>query len=69
MYAFLNFLHPLRQRIALLRSAKPILVLIKFVGSEYDPLRYSLNFSASFWTVFIDPGAASLFRCSISRIL
>ena len=38
----------LRQRIALLRSAKLIFVLIKFIVSDYDSLRFSLSFSASF---------------------
>ena len=33
---FLRFLHPLRQRIALLRSAKRIFVRIKFIVSDYD---------------------------------
>ena len=55
---FLRFLHPLRQRIALLRSAKLIFVLIKFIVSEYDSFRFSLSFSASFWTAFVEPGAA-----------
>ena len=48
---FLRYLHPLRQRIALLRSAKLIFVLIKFIVSEYDSFRFSLSFSASFWMV------------------
>ena len=56
---FLRFLNPLRQRIALLRSAKFIFVLIKFIVSEYDSFRFSLSFSASFWMVFVEPGAAS----------
>ena len=56
----LKFLHPLRQRIALLRSAKLIFVLIKFIVSEYDSFRFSLSFSASFWSVFEEPCAALL---------
>ena len=55
---FSSFLHPLRQRIALLGSAKLIFVLIKFIVSEYDSLRFSLSFLASFWNVFVEPGAA-----------
>ena len=47
---FSRFLHPLRQRIALLRSAKLIFVLPMFIVSEYDSFRFSLSFSASFWT-------------------
>ena len=54
----LSFLRPLRQRIALLRSAKLIIVLIQFIVSEYDSFRFSGSFSASFWTVFVEPGAA-----------
>ena len=49
---------PLRQRIALLGSAKLIFVLIKFTVSEYDSFRFSLSFSASFWIVFVEPCAA-----------
>ena len=46
--------------------------------SEYDSFRFSLNFSASFWTVFVEPGAAppvhakisgTKLLCSTSRIL
>ena len=55
---FLGLLHPLRQRIALIRSAKLIFVLIKLFVSEYDSLRFSLSFSASSWTIFVEPGAA-----------
>ena len=54
----LSFLHPLRQKIAILRSAKLTLVLMKFIVSEYDSFRFSLNFSATFWTIFAEPGAA-----------
>ena len=54
---FLNFLYPLRQRIALLRSAKFIFVLIKFLVSEYDSFCFSLSFPANFLTVFVEPGA------------
>ena len=39
---FLKFLHPLRQRIALLRNAKLIFVIIKFIVSEYDSFRFCL---------------------------
>ena len=63
---FLRFLHPLRQRIALLRSAKPIFVLIKFIVSEYDSFRFSLSFSANFWMVFVKPGAALPVHAKIS---
>ena len=75
---FLRFLHPLRQRIALLRSAKLIFVLMKFIESEYDSFRFSLSFSASFGMVFVEPGAAppvhskisgTQLLCSTSRIL
>ena len=75
---FLRFLHPLRQKIALLRSAKFISVLIKFIVSEYDSFRFSFSFSASFWVVFVKPGDASPVHagisgtkllCSTSRIL
>ena len=75
---FLRFLHPLRQKIALLRSAKLVFALIKFIVSEYDSFRFSLSFSASFWTVFVEPGAAppvhakisgTKLLCSTSRIL
>ena len=74
----LSFLHPLRQRIALLRSAKVIFVLIKILLSEHDSFGFSLSFSASFWTVFVEPGAAppvhakvsgTKLLCSTSRIL
>ena len=55
---FLRFLHPLRQRIALLRSAKLIFVLITFIVSEYDSFCFSLSLCASFWMVFGEqPGA------------
>ena len=46
--------------------------------SEYDSSRFSLSFSASFWTVFVEPGAAppvhakikgTKLLCSTSRIL
>ena len=46
------------QRTALFRSAKFIFVLMKFILSEYDSFRFSLNFSAGFWMVFVLPGAA-----------
>ena len=59
---FLRFLHPLRQRIALLKSAKLIFVLIKFIVSEYDSFRVSL----SFWMVFVEPGAAPPVHAKIS---
>ena len=75
---FKFFLHPSRQRIALLRSAKLIFVLLKFFVSEYDSFRFSLSFSATFWRVFVEPGAAppvhakisgTNLLCSTSRIL
>ena len=58
--SILNYLlfYPIRQKIALLRSAKLISVLLKFIVSENDSFRFSLSFSASFWMVFVDPGAA-----------
>ena len=59
---FKIFLHPLRQRIALLRSAKLIFALLKFIVSEYD----SCRFSASFWTIFVKPGAAPPVHAKIS---
>ena len=57
---------PLRQRIALLRSAKLIFVLIKFIVCEYDSFHFSLSFSASFWMVFVEPGAAPPVHAKIS---
>ena len=41
-----------KQRIALLRMLKHVFVLIKFIVSEYDPFRFSLSLSASFWMFF-----------------
>ena len=64
---FLGFLQPLRQRIAVLRRAKLLYVFIKFIVSEYESFRFSLSFSASFWMVFVEPGASLL--CPTSRIL
>ena len=63
---FLRFLHLLRQRIAHLRIAKLIFVLIKFIVSEFDLFRFSLSFSASFWMVFLEPGAALSAHAKIS---
>ena len=63
---FLRFLQPLRQRIALLRSAKLMFVLIKLIVSEYDSFRFSLSLSASFWMVFVEPGAAPSVHAKIS---
>ena len=63
---FLRFLHLLRQRIALLRIAKLIFVLIKFIVSEFDLFRFSLSFSAIFWMVFLEPGAALSAHAKIS---
>ena len=40
---FLKFLHRLRERIALLRSAKLIFVLMKFIVSEYDSFRLEVS--------------------------
>ena len=34
--------------------------------SEYDSFRFSLSFSASFWTVFVEPGAAPPVHAKIS---
>ena len=74
----IGFLHPLRHRTALLRNAKLIFVLIKFMVSEYDSFRFSLIFSASFWIVFVEPGtlppvhakiSGRRLLCSTSRIL
>ena len=65
---FLRFLHPVRQRIALLRSAKLIFVLIKIIVSEYDSIRFSLSFSASFWTVVVEPAVASPVHAKISGL-
>ena len=57
---------------------KLIFVLIKFNVSEYNSFRFSLSFSASFRTVFVEPGAAppvhakirgKKLLCSTSRIL
>ena len=77
---FKSFAHPppLRHRIALLRSAALIFVLIKFVVSENDSFRFSLSFSGSFGMVFVEPGAAppvhakisgTKLLCSTSKIL
>ena len=55
---YVIFLHSLRQKAALLRNAKLIFVLTNFFVSEYDLFRISFNFSANFWTVFVEPGAA-----------
>ena len=63
---FSRFLHPLRQRIALLKSAKLIFLLLKFIVSEYDSFRFSFNFSASFWMVFVEPSAAPPAHAKIS---
>ena len=57
---------PLRQRIALLRGAKLIFLLIEFFVSEYDSFRFSLSFCASFWMVFVEPGAAPPVHAKIS---
>ena len=62
----LRFLHTLRQRIALPRDAKLIFVLIKLIVSEYDSFHFSLSFSASFWMVFVEPGAAPSVHAKIS---
>ena len=66
IYIFLSFLHPLRQRSALLRSADLIFVLLKFIVSEYVSFRFSLSFSASFWKAFVEPGAAPAVHAKIS---
>ena len=63
---FLSFFYPLRQRIALLRSAKLIFVLMKFIVSDNNSFRFSLSFSANFWTVFVEPGAAPPVHTKIS---
>ena len=55
----LKILHPLRQKISLLRRAKLNFALVEFIVSEYDSFHFSLKFSASFWTVFVEPGAVS----------
>ena len=34
--------------------------------SDYDSFRFSLNFSASFWSVFLEHGAAPPVHASIS---
>ena len=57
---------PPRQRIALLRRAKLIFVLIKFIVSEYESFRFWLSFSASFWMVFVEPGASPPVHAKIS---
>ena len=67
LIVFLSFLHSLRQRIELLRIAKLILVLIKFILSEYDSFRSSLNLSASFWMIFVEPVAAPPVNLEISE--
>ena len=66
LYVSQFFLHPLRQRNALLRSANFTLVLKKFVVSDYDSFRFLLNFSACFCTVFVQPGAAPPVNAKIS---
>ena len=37
-----------------------------FIVSEYDSFRFSPSFSASFWTVFVEPGAAPPVHAKIS---
>ena len=39
-----------------------IFALLKFIVSEYD----SCRFSASFWTIFVEPGAAPPVHAKIS---
>ena len=58
LIVFVSFLHSQRQRIELLRIAKLFFVLIRFIVSEYDSFRFSLNLSASFSMVFVEPGDA-----------
>ena len=43
-----------------------IFVLIKFIVSEFDLFRFSLSFSAIFWMVFLEPGAALSAHAKIS---
>ena len=68
-------LHPLSQRNALITSAKPFFLDFE---SDHDSFRFSLFFIASFWKIFVEPGAASPVQaensgtkllCSKSRIL
>ena len=63
---FLKLLLPLRKRIALFRRAKLIFVLSKIIVPEYDSFRFSLSFSTSFWTVFVEPAAAAPVHAKIS---
>ena len=63
----LKFFATPKARIALLRSAKLIFFLIKFIVSEYDSFRFWLSFSASFWTIFVEPGAAPTIHAKISE--
>ena len=53
-------------------------ISLLFIVSEYYSFRFSLSFSASFWMVFVEPGAAppvhakisgTKLLCSTSRIL
>ena len=51
--------------VALLKNAKLVLVLKKFIVSEYYSYRLSLKISASFWTVFAESSAACV--CVVER--
>ena len=42
------------------------LFLFLFIVSDYDSFRFSLNFSASFEMVFVEPGAAPPVHAKIS---
>ena len=71
LFVYVIFLHSLRQKAALLRNAKYISVLRNCFVSEYDLFRISFNFSASFWTVFLEPGDAPPVntKCSVRKLL
>ena len=66
--------------VIILASSLLIMFLTRmfFIVSEYDSFRFSLSFSASFWIIFVEPGAAppvhakiseTKLLCSISRLL
>ena len=60
------------------QKCKSYFFLLQFIVSVYNSFRFSLSVSASFWTVFVEPGAAppvhaknsgTKLLCSTSTIL
>ena len=67
IYVYSSFLHPLRQRIAPLRSAKLFLVLISFLCRIMIRSVFRFNlFFAGFWKFFVEPGVLLQFTQKIS---